>query len=1056
MIRKTIIFCILLFINTSIYSQNSFIRNFSPEEYQANSQNWSVVQDHRGIMYFANNDGILEYDGSNWILIVTPAEAHSLAIDKNNKIFVGLDRDFGYLQSDNNARLHYISLKNKIPQQYRDLKQVWNISVLGNKIVFATNDKLLVLQNDTINVLMSNTKFENTFLVNDKLYVLEKEEGLFCMQNDSLYLLSVEKEIGRKNIRAMLPFENNDILIVTYQKGAFVFNPNKSPVLWKPKGFSDIDEFIIKNKTYCGTSLYNGNFAIGATINGIITFDKQGNIISHYNKQSGLQSNTALYLFTDLNGQLWTALGEGISLISNNLPFKNYTDKDGLDGTIYCVKEFKNKLYVGTGNNLYVKNHNNKFEIIDGTIGQNFFLLEANNKLLLGNGPNGIFDIENKNALQLKTLKNICPILAIKLQQNPNYILTQLWDKGLAIIEYKNRQWLFKNLIKGFEKRVQSFVEDNYGNFWVNANDQLYKLRLNKRLDSVIFYEKYTADKFNLQDSYITPYRLNNGEILFSTYKGIYSYIPEKDVFKPNPNFPMFTETVYNINQDINGNIWFEQYKKGNISEKGVLRLIDGKYKMIKTPFLKFSDRIIPYEYSLYPLSDSLVYIGTNKGLLEYHPKQEVNYDIPFNTLIRSIFVNDSLFYGGAISDTSSMFRDKIILEHKDNNLFFHYAATFYEDSKKNLFSYRLIGSLDTTWSDWTVDSKKEYTNLNAGEYVFEVKSQNIYKKYGSTAYFAFKVLPPWYYTWWAYIIYGILAIVFVSIIIHLHSARLEHNNELLKQTVKERTEDILEQKNKILQQKEDLEEKSKKLKDSNDKLNLLNSTKDKFFAIISHDLRNPFNSILGFTDLLNSEYDSIDDSERKEIIKSLGKSSRSAYALLENLLTWAQTQRGKIEIHKKMLNLKELVETSVSPYMLNASLKNIKIIIDVSSDVELFIDRNTSITIIQNLVNNALKFTPNDGTVTIRYQENKDNLELRVIDTGVGMSSEVVEKLFRIDYDISTQGTNNEKGTGLGLILCKEFVQKNGGDISVRSKVGKGSEFIVTFPKSSSNACLV
>jgi len=1053
MIKKILSFCILLFININLYAQNPFIRNFSPEEYQANSQNWSVVQDSRGIMYFVNNDGVLEYDGINWILIDTPTEAHSIAIDNLDRIYVGLDGDFGYLQSDNNGRLHYISLVDKIPKEHQNIKQVWNISALGDKIVFATNNKLFILQNDIINIIVSNSKFLNNFVVDNKIYIQEKGKGLFRLRNNNLHLLPGRKNFNNKIVRAMLPFENSNILIITYRQGIFIYNPSKSPIMWKPKGFEGIDNFIIKNKAYCGTLLYNGNFAIGTTVGGIIIFDKQGKIHTHYNKRNGLQSNISLYLFTDRNCQLWTALGNGISLIENNLPFLDYNDKNGLDGSVYCVQEFKNKLYVGTSNNLYIKNKNNNFEVINGTIGQNFFLIQANEKLLLGNGPNGIFDIIDNQVLQLKTLKNIYPILAITLQKHPNYIITKLWDKGLALIEYKNKQWLFKNFIKGFEKRVQSFVEDNNGNFWINANEQLYKLRLNETLDSVILLKEYTSAKFNLRESFIVPYQLNNGEIIFSTSKGIYCYLYKKDTFEPHPDFPMFTEYVYNLKQATNGNIWFEQYKKGNISEKGVLRLIDGKYKIIKTPFLKFTDRSIPYTYSIYPFSDSLVYIGTNKGLLEYHPKQKVNYDIPFNTLIRKIFVNDSLFYGGSIRDTLSMFNEKVILKYKDNNLFFHYTATFYEDSKKNLFSYRLMGSSDTTWSAWTNDYKKEYTNLDEGKYVFEVKSQNVYRKYGSTAYFAFKIFPPWYYTWWAYILYGILAIIFIFIIIRLNSVRLKHKNELLKQTVRERTKDILQQKNKILQQKEDLEEKSKKLKISNDKLNLLNSTKDKFFAIISHDLRNPFNSILGFTDLLNSEYDSIDDDGRKEIIKSLRESSKCAYALLENLLAWAQTQRGKIEINKEILNLKELIETSVAPYHLNASLKNIKIIVDISSDVNLLIDRNTLITIIQNLVNNAIKFTSKGGTVTISYKENKENFELHIIDTGVGMSPEVLDKLFKIDYHISTQGTNDEKGTGLGLILCKEFIQKNDGSISIKSEVGKGSEFIITFPKCSSNS---
>jgi len=226
----------------------------------------------------------------------------------------------------------------------------------------------------------------------------------------------------------------------------------------------------------------------------------------------------------------------------------------------------------------------------------------------------------------------------------------------------------------------------------------------------------------------------------------------------------------------------------------------------------------------------------------------------------------------------------------------------FYEESEKNLFSYRLIGSSNTTWSAWTNNHKKEYNNLQEGKYIFEVKSQNIYRKYGNKASFAFEIRPPWHRTWLAYTLYGILAIVFVLIIIRLNSARLKRNNKLLKQIVEKRTADLQE---------------------SNDKLNLLNSTKDKFFTIISHDLKSPFNSILGFTNLLAEDYNKFDETQKRKIISSLRESSQLAYELLENLLTWARTQTGRIEINKELLNLKELVETSIAPYKDNASKKN-------------------------------------------------------------------------------------------------------------------------------------
>jgi signal transduction histidine kinase len=234
----------------------------------------------------------------------------------------------------------------------------------------------------------------------------------------------------------------------------------------------------------------------------------------------------------------------------------------------------------------------------------------------------------------------------------------------------------------------------------------------------------------------------------------------------------------------------------------------------------------------------------------------------------------------------------------------------------------------------------------------------------------------------------------------------------------------------------------------TNKQLDIANKTKDKFFKIISHDLKSPFNAILGFANLLKSEYSSLDDNERIEMIGEIDKSSQLAYDLLNNLLTWAQTQTGGIKINKEPLSLKGLVETCSQLYGQSAIAKNIDIVVNIPTDIILTIDKNTSMIFIGNLINNAIKFTPEGGLISINASEEEEFVRLHIVDTGVGMPPEVLTNLFKIGENTSTQGTNNEKGTGLGLILCKEFIEKNGGEIEVNSKIGKGSDFIISIPK--------
>lgn len=238
-----------------------------------------------------------------------------------------------------------------------------------------------------------------------------------------------------------------------------------------------------------------------------------------------------------------------------------------------------------------------------------------------------------------------------------------------------------------------------------------------------------------------------------------------------------------------------------------------------------------------------------------------------------------------------------------------------------------------------------------------------------------------------------------------------------------------------------------RKLKEQTDQLNELNRTKDKFLTILAHDLKGPFNSILGLTELLIAEYENISEEERLSYINLLYNSSNSTYKLLENLLEWARLQRGHIEIQPEELNLIDLVNESIETSLVIANQKEITIIKNIESHILVKADSNSIKTIIRNLFNNAIKYTPNGGLVKFNAFRNGNSVEVSITDTGVGMSPKTISKLFKIEESQSRLGTNNESGTGLGLILCKDIVAKNDGRIWVESEPGKGSVFKFSIP---------
>jgi len=244
------------------------------------------------------------------------------------------------------------------------------------------------------------------------------------------------------------------------------------------------------------------------------------------------------------------------------------------------------------------------------------------------------------------------------------------------------------------------------------------------------------------------------------------------------------------------------------------------------------------------------------------------------------------------------------------------------------------------------------------------------------------------------------------------------------------------------LKAKEALEKSEASLKEDN-------ATKDKFFSIIAHDLKSPFNALMGFSDILLRRHKEYDHEKREKIIKTIKESSKSAYNLLENLLTWSRSQSGSINYSPEKLRLKITLFETIFGLQAQANKKEIEIIDNISENETIFADQNMITTVLRNLISNAMKFTNKKGSITISAKKQTDNnfTEINVSDTGIGIPKDKIEDLFRIDKNTSTQGTENETGTGLGLILCNEFVEKHGGKIWVESEAGKGSSFIFTIP---------
>lgn len=286
----------------------------------------------------------------------------------------------------------------------------------------------------------------------------------------------------------------------------------------------------------------------------------------------------------------------------------------------------------------------------------------------------------------------------------------------------------------------------------------------------------------------------------------------------------------------------------------------------------------------------------------------------------------------------------------------------------------------------------------------------------------------------WISISLGSLVLVFIllSVVLYINANR---------NRIKKEITNLLQEKNR------ELEAANKKLVESEHNLKDLNATKDKFFSIIGHDLRNPLNALIGFSELIaaNSREFSKEDIHRYSVI--INESAKNIHQLIENLLNWSRAQTGNIDFSPAHIPLSDFVSEIHKVLKINADNKNIRIDIDIPETIKVFADKNLLSTILRNLISNAVKFTTEGGKVFITAEEDNGKILVSVTDTGIGMNQEQVDSLFTLGTSKSTPGTTKEQGTGLGLILCKEFIEMHDGEIWAESEQGKGSTFKFTIP---------
>lgn len=760
----------------------SFITNYPKEIYRGSTQNWSVAQDSRGILYFGNNQGLLSFDGTRWRVYPMPNNSivRSVYIDEQDIIYTGAFNEFGFFVPDGKGELIYHSLMEKIPVEYRDFSDVWNIMAYKGGILFHSFSHIFYVKDQEVTVLGNDRNLHFSFEVSGDYYVMDYSAGILKMVDFDLELIPHSEIFRDITVSRILPWDDQTLLVVTREEGLFLLD-NTGVRSFR----TEVSDHLNEHQVFSALRYNDDYYIFGTVQDGLVIMDRRGRLIQHLNRSRGLQNNTVLSMNTDANENLWLGLDNGIDFIMLNSPF-SYLAHESEIGAAYVVAEKQEKLYIGTNQGLYkagwpmpqqFANGDEYTQVIPGSQGQVWMLSNLNDVLLVGHDK-GVFVMEDGVLRTLSTYPGGWNF--VEIPGNEDYILGGTYAGIIAYRKVEREEktdYKLHAMLEGFTESSKQMVFDSHGYLWVGHGYRgIYRLEIGKGLDSITDIRHYTRFSGLPSNHLLNIVKLGQ-EVLVCSQEGIFSYDRRNDLFSKDEELSALfsNHTVHNLYEDINGNIWFFADDMVGLLKSN----FDGTYSKTSVPFMPLRGKLIPSYENVYLIDRKNILFPTEEGVLHFDPTFPKDYADPFPAHIRSVNLRgDSLLYGGYRSGSNLVVPE---VRHKSNALQFTFSAIFFEFPAHNQYSYKLEG-FDEEWSEWSQGSEKEYTNLHEGEYRFMVKARNVYGMESQAEPFDFIILPPWYRSRIAWISYSFLFVLVVILIVMYVLRRMERERQEMKE----------------------------------------------------------------------------------------------------------------------------------------------------------------------------------------------------------------------------------------------------------------------------------
>lgn len=1045
------------------------ITNYLPKNYSANVQNWESLQDKRGVMYFANGEGVLEYDGVTWRLIKVPNDlVRCLAIDEDGKIFVGGINEIGYLYPDSTGLLKYVSLNKIISKDSPTFGDVWKIIVHRDGLYFQTFSSLFlietdkgenknasflakILKNHSVKRWESRTRFNPIHSLENRIFVHERNVGLQELVDGKLMMLPGGEEFAQDLICIMLPFPSfktdntnklSRILIGSLRRGMFLYDGTKFE-----KFINEADNYLIENRLYFkGALLEDGSYALGTQIGGIVVIDNRGNLKRIFNKSTGLNNNTVWDLFPDKEGNLWAALDNGIAKILYPSSSQIFSEKSGFEGSIHSINNFEDKIYLATSSGIYYSNlkanQNDKiFKQVQGISVQSWFLLSLNNYLYAATND-GVFEIKNNSAsvIDINLRYTYCLYNSI----SDTTIIYAGLHNGLAVLKNQNQKLSVIGTIPNFQDGVLDLKEDTHGNLWLNdISGKIIRVKIPYDRTDLGGYIKQKAVDQKADYSKLKLFAYKN-QLYFYNTKTIFTYDKKSNkIISTNKFENIFndtTESILNIYNEDDKALWLIKNVRGKTLVQQMTfynsESINKTYAFLEMTGEDFLSDLSLFKLFIDKNNRNIIWASAGNILINYalNSIDKADKFIRVKPLIRKVSTdNGGIIYNGYV-DTPYLFDRELEINFSHNSIIFEFSSPSYYKESGNDYQYKLEG-FSENWSEWNRETKKEYTNLQSGSFVFKMRTRDALGNLSEEAAFSFRVLPPWYKTWWANLIGFLIVLLIINSVIRFRVRYLKNKNIVLEKLVNERTA-------KINEQKETLENQAKKLLE-------LDQIKSDFFANISHEFRTPLTLIKG---QLENVLRMVKDETVKKKINIAFSNSNRLNRLINQVLDLSKLESGKMKLEFESTDIVALLRNRFSSFESLAEQNEIFMKFESKvGSLLLSIDKEKIEEVIDNLLSNSFKFTPPNGNIEIKIDEEKseftNNAVITISDTGIGIPDDKLEHIFDRFYQADSSSTKQYEGTGLGLAIVKEIVELHGGSITVKSKINSGTSFSIYLP---------